>query len=153
MPSAGGASSMPPQDNNPPPAHARAPSASLRASVNSVQVGQRIVSAWEEFRTDEGVPYYYHEETGATTWEHPTLHGGAPATEPQPPPAAAGGHHGRDIDVGGPMSLGQVQQQQPMQPMQQPPMQPMAGEREQELFRAWRQQWLQSIAAHAVRSM
>jgi outer membrane protein assembly factor BamB len=44
---------------------------------------------------DDGDKYYYHEETGETSWEHPALMAGAQAAA-QPAPAAAA-----KVDVAG----------------------------------------------------
>ena len=49
-----------------PPRHAA--SAAAAAVVAAARGG-----GWEEFRTDAGIPYYFHAGTGATTWEHPNL--------------------------------------------------------------------------------
>ena len=51
----------------------------MMVSVEKLPIG------WHEYFTDEGEPYYYNEQTGATQWERPQMQ----SVEPEPDPQAS----------------------------------------------------------------
>lgn len=55
------------------------PATSFNAPPRRPTAVPTAASAWEEYFTDDGTPYYYHPTTGVTTWEKPE-----PAASPSP---------------------------------------------------------------------